>query len=202
MVGRLGIGFFGVQAVPICTDLNACGGGTVSVPAIGVRYWLDETLAIEGALGFGTSSGTATRVDPNNMVDNEILERGETAFLLHAAVPIALAASGNFVFEVVPEMNVGYAMGTQFGATAMEDQDVSGLLFSLGGRAGAEIHFGFIGIPQLSLQGTVGLQLEFTSRTGAIGASEGTRTTTNIRTSVQNSPWDIFTGGVAAIYYL
>lgn len=204
MVGRFGIGFFGVTDLPICLD-GGCDNGAVSAPALGLRYWLDETLGIEGALGFGSTGGTQT-IEGNGGMD-ENLDADTLGILLHGAVPVALAFSDNFVFEVIPEMDIGFATGTIYDnntAPGMnpQDTDISGFLFRLGGRAGAEIHFGFIGIPQLSLQGTVGLHFSYTSRSSSLAGLDVSHSRTNIGTSVQESPWNIFTGNIAAIYYL
>lgn len=212
-VGRFGIGFFGVIDLPICLNVTMGGGcdvnpggvpAVVQAPAIGLRYWLNETIGIEGALGIGISSGTET-VD-NGMGEDENLDVSTTGFLLHGAVPIALAYNGNFVFQVVPELNFGITSGTIYDNAAgpgmtPNDVDISGMLFQLGGRAGAEIHFGFIGLPQLSLQGTVGLHITLASRSASIGSLEVSRTSTRIGTTVQDDPWDIFTGNITAIYY-
>jgi hypothetical protein len=81
--------------------------------------------------------------------------------------------------------------------------DLSGLLLEIGARAGAEIHFGFMDLPNLSLQGTVGLVVRHESRTvtppGGMDFSVGS---TVLQTTVGNEPWDIFTGNITAIYYL
>lgn len=213
VVGKFGIGFFGVIDVPIC--LGGGGGGcdaviqngdpaVVGAPTIGLRYWLNETIGIEAALGIASSSGTQT-ITPTGGIVDENLDVSTFGLVLHGAVPIALAYSGNFVFQVVPELNFGITSGTIYdnnaGMNAPNDADISGMLIQLGGRAGAEIHFGFIGLPQLSLQGTVGLHLSYTSRTVSDQGGELSHTSTNIGTSVQNDPWDIFTGNVTAIYY-
>lgn len=201
-VGKFGIGFFGTTELPICDDPNAaCGGGSLTAPSIGMRYWLTDLIGLEGALGFMTTSGTFSEGTA------EQYERSQTGFALHAAVPLALAYSGNFVFQVIPEMNFGLTSGTIYNnvppGAAPNDQDISGMSFSLGGRAGAEIHFGFIGLPQLSLQGTVGLHMTFISRSGtrSTNMNEVSHTNTIIGTSVQDSPWGIFAGNITAIYY-
>jgi hypothetical protein len=84
----------------------------------------------------------------------------------------------------------------------------SGLHFDIGARAGAEIHFGFMGIPQLSLQGTVGLAFAMDkgsttdSTTAApFGDVETSHSRTSLQTSAGTNPWAIFTNGIAAFYY-
>lgn len=204
VVGTFGIGFFGITDVPVCLD-GGCDTGAVATPAIGLRYWLNETIGIEGGLGIGISSGTQT-LEPAGGATDENLDVSTTAFLLHGAVPLALAYNGNFVFEVVPELDFGFATGTAYDnnapmGAAPNDTDISGLLFRLGARAGAEVHFGFIGMPQLALQGTVGLHLTLASRSQSNTGGDVSHSTTNIGTSVQGEPWDIFTGNITAIYY-
>jgi hypothetical protein len=66
---------------------------------------------------------------------------------------------------------------------------------------GAEIHFGFIGIPELSLEGTVGVFVRretFKVKQDNNSASDGT---TSFGTSVQSDPWAIFANNISAFYY-
>ncbi len=201
-VGHFGIGFFGVMSVPIM----GCGMGfppcnddftnSLPAPTIGLRYWLSDMLGIEGGLGLDISSGSVGAVDTSAF-----------GLALHGGVPLALAHSGHFVFELVPMLNVGFASGsyksTVAGITA--STDVSGWMLEIGGKAGAEIHFGFMGLPQLSLQGTLGLMLRHESRSAKtpVGATSTTfdQSQTDFATGVDGSPWDIFRAAVAAIYY-
>jgi hypothetical protein len=134
---------------------------------------------------------------------------------MHLAVPFALADSGHFVFEVMPELNFGIAGGSYEGATAVEDWDIGGSMVEFGGRIGGEIHFGFIGIPQLALQATIGLHLRHESRSASqagnpnpappappIPMTDIDQSRTVFSTTVQGEPWDIFGGAITAIYYL
>ncbi len=195
VVGTFGVGFFGVATLPI-------GGGaagapaTVSAPTVGVRYWLSDLLGVEAALGLGL-------VSEDNGGGNETSAFG---FALHGGVPLALAHSGHFVFEVVPQLNFGIASGsvtTPAGAGMSSTTDLSGLLFELGGKIGAEIHFGFIDIPQLSLQGSLGFMIRHEGRSvqPPNPAPEQDSSRTVIGTGVDGEPWDIFTGALTAIYY-
>src|SRR5262249_21638856 len=130
--------------------------------------------------------------------------QGFTAFILHGGVPLALANSGHFSFQVVPEMNLGFATSTISGPP---DTHVNGFHLDIGAHAGAEIHFGFIGIPQLSLQGSMDplLKTEHASHNidAYMGAPESKTSlnSTTIRTTVGDNPWNIFTSNVAALYY-
>jgi hypothetical protein len=124
-----------------------------------------------------------------------------TTFLVHAGVPISLADAGNFSFLVIPEINVGFGMGGIKATMANPSADLSGFLIEGGLRAGAEVFFGFIGIPQLSLEGTVGAF--FSSSTGKITQGGGTTrfSTFVLSTSSVAQPWDIFRKDIAARYY-
>jgi hypothetical protein len=200
--GTLGVGFFGVLSLPIircepvvpaCTPLS----DLAPAPTIGARYWLSETLGIEAALGLNITSGA------NGNVDNSVL-----GFALHGGVPLALAHSGHFVFEIVPQLNFGVASGSyDVGGAGGISNDVSGLLIEAGAKVGGEIHFGFIDIPQLSLQGTVGLMVRHESRSletimGSLPTTMVEQSETRVATGVDGEPWDVFTGTITAIYYL
>lgn len=189
VVGRFGIGFFGVSSIPI-GDMSATGGVTaylVPAPTIGMRFWLSQLLAIEAGLGLGIGSSSE-----DDSQGNEVNTPSRTAFALHGGVPLALASSKHFVFEVVPELNFGIATGSA------GDIDLSGLLLELGARAGAEIHFGFMGLPQLALQGSIGVHFSLQSCSVGDNAS---RSDVRFGTDVYNSPWSIFSESVSAIYY-
>jgi hypothetical protein len=65
---------------------------------------------------------------------------------------------------------------------------------------GAEIQFGFIGIPQLSLQGTVGLLFTHTETSTNVPAASAH--TNDLQTTVGATPWAIFANAIEATYYL
>lgn len=194
VVGRLGVGFFGVQSLPLPSMANP-DDGVLPAPTVGVRYWLDDFLGIEAALGLNI---TSRELDTTT-------EESAFGLALHGGVPLALAHSGHFVFEIVPVVNFGIASGSRemTGAGGMTTTiDYSGLLIEVGARAGAEVHFGFIDLPSLSLQGTVGLSVRHEGRTAEAGGAEASVGSTVVSTGVYEEPWDIFTGNITAIYYL
>jgi hypothetical protein len=189
-VGRLAVGYLGRTGVTVQGGLIA--PTLVQAPVIGVRYWLSDMLGIDAGLGFAINSGSTETAGTS--VDNP----SARAFILHGGVPISLASAGHFSFQVVPELNVGFAGAS---STVMgTDVSVSGFHLDVGARAGAEIHFGFIGVPQLALQGGVGLRMNVDS-TGSDPANNGT-SNFSIGTNVGDNPWNIFTSNVAALYYL
>ena len=198
VVGRLGVGWFGTRDVPVGPATMA-GTGPIPTPIVGIRYWMSHTLGIDAGLGFFTMS-SATR---NESGTGNLTTEGptRTSILLHAAVPLSLADVGNFSFLVIPEFNVGIGMGGTKASMGNPSIDLSGLLIEGGVRAGAEVFFGFIGIPQLSLEGTVGVFLS--SATGKISQSGGSTRFSSfiLSTSSVAQPWDIFRKDIAARYY-
>lgn len=79
--------------------------------------------------------------------------------------------------------------------------------FDLGARIGTEIQFGFIGIPELALQASVGLNFQHSvwhasnPAKGTTKDAAASQTSTEFGTTVQSDPWAIFTNNIAAIYY-
>ena len=193
VVRRFAIGYMGRREININPS-----GATVNAPIIGVRYWLDPLIGIDAGIGLLFSGGSTKTGDTSTDL------QGYTVFMLHGGVPLALAGSKHFSFQVIPELNFGVA-GSKT-APAMpggEGSDLSGIHFDIGARAGAEIQFGFIGIPELSLQAGVGLALSYdrskiTPPGGGPATSSGM---TSLGTSVGNNPWNIFTSNIAALYY-
>ena len=190
VVGRLAIGYLGRSGM----TLSPAGGAAVAIsaPVIGVRYWLSDMLGIDAGVGFGFGSSSA-----KNGAGMETDGPSTHAFILHGGVPLSLASAGHFSFQVVPEMNIGFAGASQ--SVGGMDQSTSAFHFDLGARAGAEIHFGFINVPQLSLQGSVGARMNIDS-TGNDPGDAGT-SNFSLATTVGDNPWNIFTSNVAALYY-
>jgi hypothetical protein len=198
MVGRLAIGYMGYTRV----GYGAMGNNETNeapsyaaAPIIGVRYWLDSMLGIDAGLGVTTTFGN------HDVAGVEIAAGAPTGLALHFGVPLALKAAKHYAFEIIPEMNFAYA------SHGVGPVDYSGMHIDVGARAGAEIHFGFIGIPELSLVGSVGLRMDVEStKTETDNGAGGTLTSKDsrwtIHTTVNDNPWNIFIGNVSALYYL
>jgi hypothetical protein len=200
MVHHVAIGFYGISDVPV--GLSASGAVTVSAPAIGARYWINQRVGIDGALGMNFPSATA---EANNGATSTTTDLTVPhAMLLHVGVPIAVTTTKHATFLVTPELNFGFGGSTTpadpavMGDTETND---SGNLFQVGARGGAEVHFGFMGIPNLSLEGGIGLYLNRVSVSTEKGDSSGSLAQTSFTTNTFNSPWDFFKGNVAARYY-
>ncbi len=200
MVGHLAVGWMGITDVPIGSQ--AGGGfdlGSVTTPAIGIRYWLADLVGIDIGIGLGFSGGNVESGSNSVPIDNAF------GMLIHGGVPLAIFHTQHYTFLIVPEVNLGFSTGTAYGADPDFDRARSGFLFGIGGRLGTEIHFGFMNIPNLSLQASVGLYFNYTTaglggnrigsvdRVGVNGYSLGT--------TVMGEPWDIFLGSLQALYY-
>lgn len=200
VVGRLAVGFLGAATVPV----GSPGGApvtvdTVTAPALGVRYWLGDLVGLDVGVGIGYLGGTATTGMTSTPVDNAF------AMNLHAGLPLAVFHEEHYKFLIIPETNFGFSTGTAFGASPDQDRGRGGILFQIGGRVGTEIHFGFMDVPQLSLQASVGLFFEYIGATvgqSNSGATPETSVATyGLGTSVQGEPWDILLGALNALYY-
>lgn len=220
-IGHIGVGWFGISNIPIADatpggdanvpTLNAVTRTTVAAPAIGVRYWLDRIIGFDAGIGFNSSGGTQKTATPGTggvvtTVEND--KASATAFLFHGGVPLALANSKHFSFQVIPELNVGFATGTHKPPATLAPAagpppkvSRSGFLFDIGARVGAELYFGFIGVPQLALEGSVGLFFRMEKSEVSAGPASNKDSSTTIATTSFNNPWEIFTSTVAARYY-
>lgn len=201
MATHLGVGYLGRRSIPIMQG-GGDGGpslGSVEAPVIGVRYWLDPSMGIDAGLGLVVQGGSSSSKVGDTTIDTD--QPGVTGFLLHAGVPLNLADAGHFSFQIVPELNVGFASSTIEQGGNTPDLELSGFTLDLGARAGAEIHFGFIGVPQLSLQGSVGLLFRMQSGSATQGSDELSVSNHVLTTTVGDNPWNIFTSNVAAMYY-
>lgn len=208
VIGHFGVGYLGVSDLPI----SAGGAGvpnraSVSAPVIGVRYWLAEKIGLDLGLGFGVVSGS-TEVAPAgaSAVSTDLGSRFGLAF--HGGVPLVFAHQKHFKFLLIPELNVGFTNQSNETGTgpATVKTTLSGFRLDLGARIGGEIHFGFIGVPQLSLQATVGafVKREAWKTTSEVAgnSSSASQGATAFGTSVQADPWALFTNNISAIYYL
>lgn len=221
VVGRFAVGYMGasdlplpvITSVPAVPQGQAPGravstAGTLNAPVIGARYWLTPRFGIDAGLGIGWSAGSTENVAGNTTVSTDKAAR--FGFILHGGVPIALVSAKHYTFQVVPEFNVGYATtsgravippGSPNTLTAGPDASASAFRLDIGARAGAEIHFGFIGVPQLALQATVGLYFQTVSTNVKRDTFSDSDSSTGIGTTVQADPWALFTKNISALYY-
>ncbi|MEM9694116.1 MAG: hypothetical protein AAGA56_16325, partial [Myxococcota bacterium] len=171
---------------------------TVAAPALGVRYWFSKRWGIDVGAGFSVSTGEVSTTV--SAADKQTIG----AFLLHAGVPVALYNSRHLSFQLIPEMNFGYAQ-SEVEPTIQNDPPpnatLSGTRFDLGARAGAEVHWGFLGMPELSLEGSVGLYFTYQATNVSVGEATAGQSNILAGTAEYQSPWDILTQHVRARYY-
>lgn len=195
VVGHYGATWF--APVPLATLGTVDASSSVSVVPVGVRYWMNSGMGLDLGLGLGFGSSSTERVagSQTNTVDAPTF----FGMVLHGGVPLALSTGKHYSFLVVPEANLGFANTKEKGTP--DDTTLGGFHLDLGARAGAEIQFGFIDLPQLSLQATVGAAFAYDSASREVGSSKTSVTRNTFATTVQNEPWAIFRSNVAAIYY-
>lgn len=194
VVGKIGIGYLGSIGTPL-----GAGGGSLTAHIIGMRMWFNPGMGLTAGLGFGTTTGSSSRDGTNTDAP------AASTFALKGGLPIALTTGKHYAFVIEPQLVFGYATQTQ-NITGGGTVESTGYRFALGGTAGGEIHFGFMGIPELSLIGSVGLAFDTlggktkTSPPGG-GGSEQAFSATSVSTFTRENPWDIFKANVSAVYY-
>lgn len=203
VIGHFAVGYLGRQTLHYGVP-GAPGGGYVPVvaPIIGVRYWFTDLVGLDAGVGFSFLGGRSTLTD-----EDDVRAAGHQAFLIHAGVPLNLADEGHFSFQVVPEANFGLVGTGDLDGDPDDDIEIrsTGTFFNIGARAGAEIHFGFMGIPKLSLQGSVGVYFQAETVRTKVDVDgdviRATDTSTRVATTLGADPWDIFTSSISALYY-
>lgn len=210
VVRLYGVGYMGFTNIPLgaLSDLAlsepAEGSGRFArAPVIGVRYWVSSRVGVDAGFGFSTGLGTqkAKNASGSSSSKDALMPDG---FALHVGAPVALATGNHYVFELLPELNVGHAAVSIPNDSLGSKVVHSGIHLDAGFRAGAEIHLGFIGVPELSLMGSVGVRLDvnYLKTEDQNPHSSVTDTRVIFRSTVGNAPWDLLTGGVSAFYYL
>jgi hypothetical protein len=208
--GRIGVGFYGVQAF---TFPGAPGAQTASVPfaTIGARYWLPggggglaRAIGIDLGAGVGFAGGS---VRDASGVTSDL--PSQSAFGLHLGLPLAVAEWRHAAFVVVPELTFVRAVATTR-AAGLPDTHLTGNAYDVGARAGLEVFFGFIGVPQLSVEMTLGLGFTYVRATARAGDGPETAASAFFSgTAVFNDPFSYRSsfaplslgGGWAAHYY-
>jgi hypothetical protein len=176
----------------------------VDLALIGARYWVSDRLGVQVGVGLNHASGD------NNLSTAAVGYDTPTMWgmAVHAGVPLVFYHDKHYKFLAQPEVNAVFGTGrTNDNATANGDQATKMGAWGLdvGARVGAEIHFGFIGIPKLSLQGGIGLH--YMLRQAVTSGSENgqivdrSMTRNYFGTEKFADPWNLFTSSIAALYY-
>ncbi len=201
VIKKFALGYLGFNQVPLTAN------ETVAAPVIGARYWLGDRMGVDVGLGFGIKGGSSDNTPatgPKTTTD----QATAWAFALHAGVPLTPAWGKHYTLLLIPEINFGYAgrsIKPAAGAPANTPNiDQNGARFEIGARAGGEVHFGFIGVPELSLQATIGLGFQnnqvWANNVAGANTSSAAHTYT-FTTTVDQAPWAIFTNNISALYY-
>lgn len=223
VTGHLALRYFGTTRA---TSLAAAGmgspgsNGSLDLHTIGIRYWLNGGIGIEGGLSFGirTASSTLTRVQGSTTTNVNSDAPNALGFGLRFALPIQLAEAKHISIQLSPYFQLNYARSALQWADMPTTNDVTNSsmnYFSLevGATAQAELQFGFLGAPQLGLIAQFGLGLTYASisRTDDEVPSSNRRvssTTTNsqgqfsLGTTIGNySLSDIISGSLSAVWY-
>lgn len=209
VVHRWGLGYFGQMDVPIGWTGARAAGSSVPLQMVGARTWLGR-VRLDLAVGVNLQGGS------NDVDGASSSQPSFFAWGARVAAPIALYSAQNFTVFLGPEIAYGRANESTpavaenpvTGERAKQQVDHSGHRFALGARGGAEVHFGFMGLPRLALDATLGLSLDLTA-----GYSDGIATkslVTNgsasyshvgLQSFTSHQPWNIFITNVAAVYY-
>lgn len=212
VIGKFGVMYFGVSEQPI--GAGPPGGvtrDTVQMPYVGARYWLQERLGIDVGLGLSYSSGSRTVEQGGTETTTDGAAR--LGIGLHGGVPLVFAYGNHYKFLAVPELNLGYATQSEAvqnpppNTPIPPDVHRAGFRLDVGARVGTEIQFGFIGIPELALQASVGLNFRYQRWSASqdaggpvTSASSSSESQMNLGTTVQSDPWALFSNNISAIY--
>lgn len=167
MVKHVGLRVFSTGAAA------AVPAAALSLQTIGVRYWLQRSMGLEGGIGVGflaSTQGGASLV----------------SFGIQAGVPLVLAEAKHLSIHVAPFVSMSVVSVGAGPATPSA---------RVGANLAAELQFGFIDVPQLSVQAQFG---------AALVVNELGRDTIGFTTTVGPgfAPLDILTGSINATWYL
>ncbi len=203
---RLGVGYFGRFDVPLGNPGSRAAGEMQPTHQVGVRYWFRRRLAFEAAVGGSVQSGS-----PKTLV-----------WSVRIALPIAALVEKHLTLFVAPTAAYGQGTETVRGEKAVSpitgleftppDAQHTGLRLSIGGRVGAELHLGFLGMQRLSFIGAVGLDANYvrgasnaagppTTKDPEPKAVDTKASRVSLRTTFSDDPWASFLGNVAIVGY-
>jgi hypothetical protein len=185
-------------------------GGAPPIPltvyTVGLRHWTTRSMGKFRNWGFdlglGLAYGRSSVTQPQTGVLVTSDGPSTSGFGFHAGLPLAVTHHRHATFEVVPELDIIWASETLPPQTAGGDTtEYRGMSLRAGARAGFEIFFGFIGVPQLAVEASLGAALTFDRNTSTLGPSERSTRQWGFSTLRGSEPWSIFTGNVAAMYH-
>ncbi len=217
VVGSIGIGYIGSYRVPLPIAVPVGRGDQAGmfpndsmnirqllVPTLGVRKWFSKRRGFEAGVGLSLSAGdtSAELGSTTSTVDKESV----FAMSVHAGVPIMVLDTRHMAFLLVPEATLSLAtsnISAEFEENAPPDARMRGGAIDAGLRAGAEVHFGFMGLPRLTLQAGVALYVTAQWASATVSNQSLTDRSVSIGFGSAGNPWDIFSGvaNLSARYY-
>ena len=217
VIGAYGVGYSGIlnvllpQAVPVGRGDQAgmvpndkLNLQNIQIPMLGMRKWLSKRYGFEAALGVTLTGGSRT-AELGKVTAN--LAKS-TVFGLSGGigVPVMVADTRHMAFLLVPNMNFGFVssnVSAEFAENPPPAAKLRGFSFDAGIRAGAEMHFGFIGLPRLTMQAGVGLSFYVKWAGASVSNQSLSDTFVGIGAASNGEPWDIFSSvaDLSARYY-
>lgn len=190
-------------------EFPASGGADplpLTVYTIGLRHWTKRPLGPFRNWGWDAGVGLVFRRSSVTSPQAGVLESDDgpalSGYGLHLGLPLAVTHHRHATFELVPELDVIYAKEKIPALDAGGDStEYQGWSARLGAKAGFEIYFGFVGLPQLAIEASLGASLSYDSVKTTVGPIERSTRTWGIQTLRGNEPWSVFTGSVAAMYH-
>ena len=160
-MGRNAVGAYNLVAMPIGSSSDA---SAVAPAGLGLRHWFRGNgaggvdVGVDVGLGLTIAGSSSSSKDPGGTTTT-VPVPSTSVISAHLGLPVALYAGRHYALEVIPELDLGYAWGHDVNLAGAAGKRASGYLVRLGGRVGPEITLGYFGIPELSLQPSVGLYL-------------------------------------------
>jgi hypothetical protein len=216
-VRHVGVGFLGISDLPIAVaqpegtkDSPAVFPNgqvvvaTVSAPTLGARFWISKRFGIDAGLGFSYSAGS-TSADLGGTT-SDVDKQSVFGFLVHAGAPVVITDLQHMTLLVIPAVTFGMASSDVepiFKENAPPAAELRGARLDVGLRAGAEIHFGFMGLPNLALEAGIGVLFTTEWASATVGDQSISDVSMRLSTTSFSDPWDIFrgVGSVSARYY-
>lgn len=191
---RPGLGYFGRIDAPLARDIDA-----VPVHLVGMRVWFRRYVGLDVSVGGNVDTGDGPRT---------------YAWGARVALPIALLIDSHVTLFVAPTLAYAHAIETVEGTRTTNpitglpytppDATRRGIALSGGGRVGAEVQLGAIGLTRVSLLASIGLDAHYVRGSTRAAGPPSTRepeprsaTTSSNRFALDTS----FLANLGAVFY-
>jgi hypothetical protein len=191
VVRAWGVHFFGAPELEALAadSTGAPIPGTLSVPTFGLRRWYTPGIGLDVGLGVGYSSQSQSGAMgglPTNYAGGAIV-----------GVPLDILALKYFNFFFEPGLSLYYGSGSY--TANKTDYSFSTTVITVSGNLVTEVHLGFFGLPNVSVELATGLRFQNLDQTLSIGTGSVTQTertlgTNNLANLSLHSLWDTVLG--------